>query len=318
MALITASDPLDAPMELRHLRYFVAVAEELHFGRGAARLRVAQPALSQQIKQLEQELGVALLTRTKRRVALTEPGRLFLPEARRTLAQAAAAIDVARRAAAGETGRLRIGYVDAALWGVLPLVLGAYRERYPAVRLALRELLPAQQAAALRQGSIDVGIAPPPRAPAGIETVPVSEERVVLALPAAHPLAAQPEVALAALADEPWVLVPGRTPSRLRELVLASCASAGFTPRVAQEARQLDALVALVSAGLGVTLVPHAAGRVPRAGVVYRPLRGADLRFPLVAAWARGGDPPPTLQSFLAVLRETVVAAESVSAAPAP
>jgi DNA-binding transcriptional LysR family regulator len=300
-------------MELRHLRYFVAVAEELHFGRGAARLRVAQPALSQQIKQLERELGVELLARTKRRVALTEPGRLFLPEARRTLAQAAAAVDVARRAAAGEVGRLRIGYVDAALWGILPTILGAFRERHPAVRLALQERLPAQQAAALRQGVIDVGIAPPPRSPTGIDTMPVSEERVVLALPATHPLAAEPEVALTELAHEPWVLVPGRTPSRLRELVLATCASAGFTPRVAQEAKQLDALVALVSAGLGVTLVPHAAGRVPRAGVVYRPLRGVDVRFPLVAAWMRG-DPPPTVQSFLAVLRQTVDASAAAAA----
>ncbi|MGZ8457109.1 MAG: LysR family transcriptional regulator [Gemmatirosa sp.] len=303
-------------MELRHLRYFVAVAEELHFGRGAARLRVAQSALSQQIKQLERELGVELLARTKRRVSLTEPGRLFLPEARRTLAQAATAADVARRAGAGEVGRLRLGYVDAALWGVLPAVLGAFRERHPAVRLALRELLPAQQAGALRQGALDVGIAPPPRSPAGVETAPVSEERVVLALPATHRLAAESEVDLRDLAEEPWLLVPGRTPSRLRELVMATCASAGFTPRVAQEARQLDALVALVSAGLGLTLVPYAAGRVPRANVVYRPLRGLDLRFPLVAAWLRG-DPPPTVHSFLAVLRDTVAGAGATDM-PAP
>ena len=292
-------------MELRHLRYFVAVAEELHFGRAALRLRIAQPALSQQVRALERELGVELLARTKRRVALTEPGRLFLPEARRTLAQAAAAADVARRAAAGQVGRLRIGYVDAALWGVLPAVLGAYRERHPGVRLTLMERLPTQQVAALRQGDLDVGIGPPPRGAAELETAPVSEERVVVALPAAHPLAAHEAIDLRALADEPWVLVPARMPSRLRELVTTACAAAGFTPRVAQEAKQLDALVALVSAGLGVTFVPHAAGRLPRAGVVYRPLAGEALRFPLVAAWRRG-DAPPTVQSFLAVLREVV------------
>ena len=292
-------------MELRHLRYFVAVAEELHFGRAALRLRIAQPALSQQIRQLDGELGVALLARTKRRVALTEPGRLFLPEARRALAQAAAAADVARRAGAGEVGRLRIGYVDAALWGVLPAVLGAYRERHPDVRLTLLERLPTQQVAALRQGDLDVGIGPPPRLIGEFETAPVSEERVVVALPAAHPLAARDAVDLRDLADEPWVLVPARMPSRLRELVSAACAAAGFTPRVAQEARQLDALVALVSAGLGVTFVPHAAGRLPRAGVVYRPLAGQALRFPLVAAWRRG-DAPPTVASFLAVLRDVV------------
>src|SRR4051812_12789789 len=123
----------DLPVELRHLRYFIAVAEELHFGRAAARSHVAQPALSQQIKQLETELGVMLLARTKRRVTLTEPGRLFLVEARRALAQVAIAEDTARRANAGEAGRLRIGYVDSALWGALPAVIGVFRERYPRV-----------------------------------------------------------------------------------------------------------------------------------------------------------------------------------------
>jgi DNA-binding transcriptional LysR family regulator len=288
-------------MELRHLRYFVAVAEELHFGRAAARLRVAQPALSQQIKQLELELGATLLARTKRRVSLTEPGRLFLPEARRTLAHAAAAIDVARRAAAGEAGRLRIGYVDVALWGALPDVLRAYRERHPGVAVTLHERLPHQQLAMLRTGSLDLAIGPPP--PAGtVETAPVSDDPVMVALPAAHPLGAHDTIDLAELAAEPWVMVPTRVPTRLGTLVTAACAAAGFTPRVAQEARQLDALVALVSAGLGVTLVPSAAERVRRPGVLFRPLRGVDLRLPLVAAWRRG-DPPPTVASFVDVLR---------------
>ena len=294
-------------MELRHLRYFVAVAEELHFGRAAARLRVAQPALSQQIKQLEQELGVMLLARTKRRVALTEPGRVFLPEARRTLAQAAGAAELARRAAAGEAGRLRIGYVDSALWGVLPAVLGAYRDAHPMVRLTLLERLPAQQVAGLRAGDLDVCVGPPP--PPGtlgvFQTAPVSDDGILLALPAAHRLADRETVELADLAEEPWVLVNARTPSRLREMAVAACAAAGFTPRVAQEARQLDALVALVSAGLGVTFVPSTAERMPRPGVALRPVRGLDLRFILVAIWRRG-EAPATVRSFLEVLRRVV------------
>ena len=289
-------------MELRHLRYFVAVAEELHFGRAAQRLRVAQPALSQQIKQLERELGTTLLARTKRRVALTEPGRLFLPEARRTLAHAAAAADVARRAAAGEAGRLRIGYVDSALWGELPAVLGAYRETHPAVQLAMLERLPAQQIAGLRAGDLDVGIGPPPPNVRELETAPVSEDRIMLALPAAHPLTARDAIDVAELAGEPWVLVNARTPSRLRDAVTAACAAAGFTPRVAQEVRQLDALVALVSAGLGVTFVPSTAERLPRAGVAFRPLRGVEIPFRLVAVWRRG-EVPPTVRSFLEVMR---------------
>jgi DNA-binding transcriptional LysR family regulator len=292
-------------MELRHLRYFVAVAEELHFGRGAARLHVAQPALSQQIKQLETELGVTLLARTKRHVALTEPGRLFLREARRTLAQAATAADVARRAAAGRVGRLRIGYVDSALWGVLPNVLAAFRQQYPAVELTLLERLPRQQLDALRHGDLDVGIAPPHAVPASFRTEAVSEEGVAVALPASHRLASRKSIAVADLADDPWVLVPARVPSRLRDLAVSACAAAGFVPRVAQEARQLDALVALVSAGLGVTFVPSTADRVPREGVVFRRLRGLDLRFRLVALW-RGEHETPALNSFLEVLRGVV------------
>jgi DNA-binding transcriptional LysR family regulator len=289
-------------MELRHLRYFVAVAEELHFGRAAVRLRVAQPALSQQIKQLEQELGVLLLARTKRRVALTEPGRLFLPEARRTLSHAAAAIDVARRAAAGHAGRLRIGYVDSALWGALPAVVAAFREAHPAVAITLLERLPAQQASALRAGDIDVGVGPQPTDTGAFDTAPFSEDSVMIALPSAHPLAARDAVDLADLADESWVLIASRVPSRLRDLTIAACAAAGFAPRVAQEARQLDALVALVSAGLGVTFVPGTAARLPRPGVAVRPVRGLDLRFRLVALW-RSGEPPPTVRSFLEVVR---------------
>ncbi|MES2179150.1 MAG: LysR substrate-binding domain-containing protein [Gemmatimonadota bacterium] len=291
-------------MELRHLRYFVAVAEELHFGRGAARLNVAQPALSQQIKHLEQELGVQLLARTKRRVALTEPGRLFLHEARRTLAYAATAADVARRAAAGQVGRLRIGYVDSALWGVLPSVLAAYRERFPDVKLHLLERLPTQQINALEAGDLDLGIAPSHAAPESFRTELLSEEGVAIALPASHRLASQKRVAVADLAEDSWVLVPPRIPSRLRDLAISACAAAGFAPRIAQEARQLDALVALVSAGLGVTFVPSTAEHVPRAGVVFRPLSGLDLRFRLVALW-RAEHAPPALESFMQVLRDT-------------
>jgi DNA-binding transcriptional LysR family regulator len=290
-------------VELRHLRYFVAVAEELHFGRAAARLNIAQPALSQQIKQLERELGALLLARTKRRVALTEPGRLFLAEARRTLTQAALAVDVARGAEAGEVGRLRVGYVDAALWGPLPEVIRAFRERFPRVTLTMLERMPAEQPADLRRGDIDLAIGPPPPADAPVETTPFTEEAVTVALPAAHPLASGEAIAIGELADDPWVLVPARVPSQLRNVALRAAAAAGFTPRVAQEARELDTLIALVSAGLGVTLAPASAARLPRPGVVFRPLVGESLSFRLVAL-RRRGLAPPAVRSFLEVLRE--------------
>jgi len=290
-------------LELRHLRYFVAVAEELHFGRAAARLNVAQPALSQQIKQLEREIGALLLARTKRRVALTEPGRLFLVEARRTLARAAFAVEVARGAEAGDVGRLRIGYVDAALWSPLPEVIRAFRERFPRVALTMVERLPAEQPADLRRGNIDLAIGPPPPAAAPVEVTPFTEETGMVALPAVHPLAGREAIAIGDLADAPWVLVPARVPSRLRDLTLRVAAAAGFTPRVAQEARELDTLIALVSAGLGVTLVPASAARFPRPGVVFRPIAGDALRFRLVVL-RRRGLPPPAARAFLEVLRE--------------
>ena len=290
-------------MELRHLRYFVAVAEELHFGRAAARLNVAQPALSQQIKQLERELGALLLARTKRRVALTEPGRVFLAEARRTLAQAELAVEVARGAEAGEVGRLRIGYVDAALWGPLPEVIRAYRERFPRVAVRMLERLPAEQPTDLRRGDLDLAIGPPPPASAQVEVAAFTEETVMVALSIGHPLASRDAISIGELADDPWVLVPPGVPSQLRSTALGAAAAAGFTPRVAQEARELDTLIALVSAGLGVTLVPDSAARLPRPGVVFRQLAGKALPFRLVAL-RRRGLASPAVRTFLEVLRE--------------
>jgi DNA-binding transcriptional LysR family regulator len=263
---------------------------------------VAQPALSQQILRLERELGVELLARTRRRVALTEAGRLFLAEARRTLRQAEEAVAVARRAAAGEVGRLRIGYVDSALWGMLPAALRTFRERHPGVALSLRERLPVAQVKRLEAGAMDVGIGPP--APeGGLASELIEEEPYLLALPAGHRQAGRDEVALAELAGEPWIVTPARIQSRARQALMAACAAAGFVPRVRQVARQMDAIVALVGAGLGLALVPASARRAPREGVVLRPLRGSGPRFTLAASWRRA-DPPPTVEPFLAVLRE--------------
>ena len=290
-------------MELRHLRYFVAVAEELHFGRAATRLNVAQPALSQQIKQLERELGALLLARTKRRVALTEPGRLFLVEARRTLAQATLAVEVARGAEAGQVGRLRVGYVDAALWSPLPNVIRVFRERFPRVALTMLERSPPEQPADVRRGDIDLAIGPPPPPGAQLEVTPFTQEAGMVALPAEHPLAGREAIAMGDLADAPWVLVPSSIPSRLRDITFRAAAAAGFTPSVAQEARELDTLIALVSAGLGVTLVPASAARFPRPGAVFRPLAGKALSFRLVAL-RRPGLAPPAVRSFLDVLRD--------------
>jgi DNA-binding transcriptional LysR family regulator len=290
-------------MELRQLRYFVAVAEELHFGRAARRVLVAQPALSQQIRQLERELGVTLLARTKRRVALTDPGRAFLAEARRTLAAAEAAARAARRAAAGETGRLRVGYVDLATWLVLPRILRAYRERYPDVDLTLTELHRQPQREALARGDLDVGFFSLRAADTEFRGEQVALDPLMAALPEGHALAARPDVPLVALAAEPWVLFPRELKTQFGELILVSCAAAGFVPRVVQEASQLHTLASLVSAGIGVTLLPASTARAPRAGVVFRPLAGEVPVLPLHVVW-REGDLSPTGRQFVAVARE--------------
>ncbi|HEV8150632.1 MAG TPA: LysR family transcriptional regulator [Gemmatimonadales bacterium] len=285
------------------MRYFVAVAEELHFGRAALRLHVAQPALSQQIQQLERELGVLLLARTKRRVALTDAGSVFLAEARRTLAAADAAVRVARRAAAGETGRLRIGYVDLATWLSFPAILRAYRERFPAVEVTLTELHREPQREALLSGELDVGFFSLKENEAGLTGARVASDPLVAALPAGHRLAAKARVTLRELAEEPWVLFPRELKTNYVELVLGCCRAAGFVPRIVQEASQLHTLAGLVSAGVGVSLLPASVAAAERVGVSCRPLAGAIPRLSMEVIWPEG-DLSPAATRFVAIARE--------------
>src|SRR5512133_1148541 len=186
-------------IELRHLRYFVAVAEELHFGRAAQRLHIAQPGLSQQIQALESELGVSLLARTRRRVELTAAGQVFLDEGRRALAQVERAENLTRRAASGEIGRLTIGGTESATWVVLPELLRDFRRRYPNVDLAIREMPSPLQLEALRNGEIDVGFVRPPVGTDGLVARTILEERLGILLPKAHPLAKRSEIPIRVL-----------------------------------------------------------------------------------------------------------------------
>jgi DNA-binding transcriptional LysR family regulator len=289
-------------MELRHLRYFVATAEELHFGRAARRVNVVQPALSQQIRQLERELGVALLTRTRRHVSLTESGRVFLTEARRTLADAERARSAAHRAAAGEVGRLRLGYVDLATWHVLPAILRRHRRRFPGVELTLTELHREPLREALLRGDLDVGFFSL-REGDGLEGQRVIDDPLVVALPIGHPLATKRRVPLAALADEPWVLFPRELKSSYVELVLAACVGARFVPRVVQEANQFHTLRALVQAGFGVSLLPSAVVRSRGSGIAVRALRGRAPRLRLDVVW-RPENLSPAATQFVTVARE--------------
>jgi DNA-binding transcriptional LysR family regulator len=288
-------------MELRHLRYFVTVAEELHFGRAAQRLHIAQPPLSRQIRDLERELGTELFERGARGVTLTVAGRAFLPEARLTLAQAERAQRTARRAAAGETGRLRVGYVEAATYaGVLPDVLGFFRLHLPNIGLSLFEMDAAQQADAFRDGRIDVGILQ--SAPAGLHVERVYADRMDAALPELHPLAARARLALADLAAEPIVLFPRAAAPVLYDELVACCRRAGFSPQVVQEAAAWHTIAGLVAAGVGVAFVPRSLAALRRPGVAYRPLRGAQVDLEIVAAWKRG-ERSPVRDRFVTALK---------------
>ena len=291
-------------MELRHLRYFVAVAEELHFGRAAERLRIAQPPLSRQIRDLEREVGTPLFERVARGVELTAAGRAFLPEARLTLAQAERAQRTAQRAARGEIGRLRVGFVEAATYsGVLPDVFGFFRMHLPDIGLSLFEMDSLQQTDAFREGRIDLGIlyAPPPDAERWLRVERVYSEPLVAALPRTHRLATRTRLSLADLGEESFVLFPRPVAAELYDDIIARCRSAGFSPRVVQEAAGWHTLAALVGAGVGVSLVPRSLMQFERT-VVYLPVRDLSVDIALEAMWKRG-DKSPVRDRFVTALR---------------
>ena len=292
-------------MELRHLRYFVTVAEELHFGRAAARLFIAQPPLSQQIQQLERELGVALFARTSRRVQLTPEGAAFLVEARQILASVEAAGAAAKRAARGETGWLGIGFAASATYELLPAVLHDFRAAFPEVVLSLQELNAAEQASALREKVIHVGFARP-YAPLPEAVVNgVQQEPFLVALPETHRSAMLNSLALAALADEPFISFPELPKPSYAEVVRLACEGAGFTPHVVQEVREMQTALSLVAAGFGVALLPASVRHLHRDGVRYRPLEEPAPRTELTVM-SRLDDPSPTLQNFLEIVARRI------------
>lgn len=260
-------------IDLRQLRYFIAVAEELHFGRAAARLGMAQPPLTQQIQKLERALGAPVFLRQPRKTSLTEAGAVLLDQARRLLTDFDSGIETARRAGRGETGQLTVGVPPSVMLTRLPVAIRKYRERYPDVRFTLREMATSAIEAALSAGLLDIGFlrrAASSRFDSAFEFA----ESLVAVLPAAHPLSRKPRLALKHLAREPFVFFPRRLGEAFYDELLAYCVDAGFTPRVVQEATQWQSVVTFVEAGMGVSIAPACVAKLSRSGVVYRPLPG--------------------------------------------
>jgi DNA-binding transcriptional LysR family regulator len=292
-------------MELRHLRYFVAVAEDLHFTRAARRLNIAQPPLSEQIRHLEAEIGVQLLARTKRSVRLTDAGRLFLEEARRILVQVEQAVRVAQRAAAGEVGALAIAFVPTADLRVLPRVIPEFGRQFPGVRLELHNMDGAAQVDALRDGRIHLGILLQPVDNEAFIVETILREPFVLALPESHPLAARRHVSIASLAHENYIFFPRRIAPRTYDMLVSFCRSAGVTLRVTQEPDHVQTALSLIAAGLGVSLIPASVQHLQRRGLAYRPLRPPVPWIEMCVAY-RKDTQSPSVRNFVNVVREAM------------
>ena len=289
-------------MELRHLRYFVAVADELSFRRAADRLHMSQPPLSQQIRALEDELGVTLLERTQRRVALTAAGAAFHERAREILDAVEDASRLVKRVNRGEVGRLAVGFVGSAMYSLVPEVLGTFTARYGEVDLHLRELTTAAQLRQLESGQIDVGFIRPASERPGLAFETVEREPVIVALPVSHPLAEEPSLDVAQLAGETLVLLGREDSPGVRGSLSGAI---DLVHGDVQEVREMQTVIALVRAGVGISLVPASLRALAREGVVYRELPPGGPTVELAMAW-RAEDRSPVLEAFREVARERV------------
>jgi DNA-binding transcriptional LysR family regulator len=293
---------MSVQLELRHLRYFITIAEELHFGNAARRLHMTQPPLSQSLLALEGILGTALFERNRRGVALTAAGSALLPEARRLIEQAGTLPGLVQRAASGEAGKLVLAFVSSADYSVLPPFLRAYRAAYPQVQITLREATSDLQLDELLDGRVDAGLLIPPlpdRARAELDYLPVLNEPLILASPADLPtLRGKKAADLHKLPPLPLIIFPRAISPGLYDAIFAVFHAAGLTPAIGQEAIQMQTIVSLVSAGMGIALVPQSVGNLRRPGVEYRPLVQATPLVQTGLAWRRD-NVSPVLRGFL-------------------
>ncbi|WP_338863121.1 LysR family transcriptional regulator [Myxococcus stipitatus] len=290
-------------LDARRLTCFIAVAETLHFRKAAERLRLAQPALSQQIRRLEEELGCQLLRRDRRRVELTPAGRTLLEAGRRALAQLSHAAEAAQRTAAGQASLLRVGFLSPAAFALVPDVLSRLRAEHPEVHLMLREADSTTLLEEVRLGLLDVAFVRGPITAAGVRIDALHREPLVLVLPSSHRLAKRQRVPLARLADEPFIGFPRETAPSLHDAMTGLCLEAGFAPSFVSEAGEWYTIVSLVAAGLGCAILPESVRTFTREGAVYRAVEGPSRHVEL--AIARGPVPPgPALRACLRIVSD--------------
>jgi DNA-binding transcriptional LysR family regulator len=300
-------------MDLRHLRYFVAVAEARHFTRAAERLGIQQPPLSMQIRQLEQEMGTALFRRLTRGVELTDAGGLLFEEARRILEQVAQAKANVQSRARGETGHIHVGFAGATYFQPqVPAIIQTFRTLYPNVRISPEESNTPHLIDALRSGSVDVAFVRPALGDEeGIAIQPVVEEPMTVVLQSNHHHAGRRSVPLSALAQETLILFPRSIGPGLYDRIIASCQSAGFSPALGQEAPQISSIVHQVAAGFGVSIVPQSIAQIHAVGVVYVGIEGDAPRAPICLAY-RKDNHSATVRNFVSLTRRRIRTAGSV------
>ena len=290
-------------MEFRQLRYFVSVAQELHFGKAAERLDITQPALSKQIRVLETKIGVELFTRTKRTVNLTPAGEVFLIQAQQLLQQADQAIALARRTALGEMGRLTIGFTPTATYTVLPELISRFQSRYPQVEIEMLELATEAQVTALNQNEIDLGFLHPPIDSRGLEIYPLLSEEFVAVLPPQHHLVSKQSLSIQDLAPESFILHPRSEGKFLYDEFCKLCRQVGFKAKIVKEVGSHQTRVCFVAAGMGITFIPAGLQTLIGDNLICKPMQNLSLKLEFAAAW-RSAATLPVLQEFLMLLKK--------------
>ncbi|KAB7706689.1 LysR family transcriptional regulator [Bacillus aerolatus] len=294
-------------MELRHLKYFVAVAEELHFGRAAQRLQMAQPPLSQQIKQLEAELSVLLFSRTKQRVELTKAGEAFLKRTYEILNRVHLACEEAKSIDRGESGQLILAFTGSIAFELLPLLLRSYQEKYPNINIVLRQMTTTEQMEALHESTIHVGLLNIPVESASVHVEMLREEPFIAALPKTHPLASETEpIDVSRLANEHFIMTPRKAGQSYYDAVISLCQHAGFSPKKTQEAQELHTALSFVASGIGISLLPSSIQFVKNDEIVYLQLKKSFTTCKVGAAWNKK-ESSPVVHSFISFLKESII-----------